>query len=225
MINAAGMRGMMDDELMTPGEYIKFCLSGKRRGSEEIAREVGRRVKLEKGVVLEVGCGPGFLIAELANLLRPGVLPVGADIDPEMLEFARDYFKGGSSVPSLVRNGMEGLPFKNCTADIVVSEHSLHHWADPGKMILEITRVLKPGGTALIYDINRGSIFTFAVRSLYLALRFAGYGKVEHDAFIISASKGQNPGSLAKMLDGLGIAGWRITKKRVNLLLEIRKSA
>ncbi len=45
------------------------------------------------------------------------------------------------------------LPFKDGSVDVVVSSLSLHHWDQPCAVFAEVRRVLRPGGSALVYDL------------------------------------------------------------------------
>jgi SAM-dependent methyltransferase len=58
-------------------------------------RETLERRICSGDTVLEIGCGPGSLLAELARE-HPETEFVGIDIDPQMIEHARDHHQGAN---------------------------------------------------------------------------------------------------------------------------------
>lgn len=110
--------------------------------------------------VLEVGCGPGHLSIQLAR--DHGLEVTGLDLDPAMIELAgRNAERAGvleERDPSFVVGDVAALPFTDGSFDLVVSTMSMHHWTDPAAGLVEIGRVLAPGGRALIWDIRRGGL-------------------------------------------------------------------
>ncbi len=104
------------------------------------------------GHLLDVGCGTGRLLIEVARR-RDDLTLTGIDISPDMIELAgrnarrsvgRDIdFRVGDSA---------ALPLPDASVDVVVSTLSLHHWEAPAAAAHELGRVLRPGGRLLIYD-------------------------------------------------------------------------
>jgi SAM-dependent methyltransferase len=62
----------------------------------------------------------------------------------------------------------ERLPFEDASFDIVHSKDSLHHMQSPERALAEYRRVLKPGGTALIFEANRYNPFFYSHMTLAL---------------------------------------------------------
>jgi ubiquinone/menaquinone biosynthesis C-methylase UbiE len=108
------------------------------------------------GVLVDAGCGPGYLTVEIARRF-PGSSVVGVDISSPMLALAagRGLRLGPCGRPQFVVAAVEGLPFTDSSVDIVVSTLSLHHWVKPELALAEFFRVLKPGGSILIFDLRR----------------------------------------------------------------------
>lgn len=100
------------------------------------------------GRVLDVGCGTGALLQELARKF-PQVTLVGVDPVAEMLAVAR-----GRVPPSTeLREGWaEELPFEDNDFDVVVSCNMFHYVRQPVSVLMEMSRVLRPGGELLITD-------------------------------------------------------------------------
>ncbi len=114
--------------------------------------------------VLDIGCGPGHLAADLA---RRSLDVTAIDLDPRMVGQAR--LRLGPDADVRVAD-VAALPFDDASFDVVVSTLSMHHWADKGAGLAEVARVLRPGGTALIYDLG----------GAFVPLHGGGYHPVDH---------------------------------------------
>lgn len=102
--------------------------------------------------MLDLGCGMGGLAVALT---LKGAKVVPADPNPDYLEITRlRAQRYGLAVP-VVRAVGETLPFRDCTFDAVVAFDVLEHCSDPGRLLGEIGRVLKPKGWALVTVTNR----------------------------------------------------------------------
>ena len=136
-----------------------------------LRKMVVREVKANnpKGTVVDIGCGPGYLINAIAKSL-PHLRIIGVDISEDMLKAARNNSSSFDLNKRIkYRRGDVGeLPFKDNAIDFVVSTFSLHHWSDPGEALQEIHRVLKHKGQFIIFDLRRDSR-----RLFYWLLRFA----------------------------------------------------
>lgn len=109
--------------------------------------------RLEKGLaVLDVGCGPGTITAELAELVAPGTV-IGLDVAAEVIALADAEF-GGEERPNLAFEvgDVYHLDFADGTFDVVYAHQVLQHLSDPVAALEEIRRVLVPGGTVAVRD-------------------------------------------------------------------------
>jgi ubiquinone/menaquinone biosynthesis C-methylase UbiE len=117
-----------------------------------------RRLKIfqPSGTLVDVGCGNGKLLFEIAQAL-PGLKLVGVDIAEQMLAQARENATARRIADKIEFKigAAERLPFGDNTVDCVVSTLSLHHWANPEIVFQELLRVLKPGGLFLVFDFRR----------------------------------------------------------------------
>lgn len=104
--------------------------------------------------ILEVGPGPGHLAERLLELV-PDARWTGLDVDPAMLEAAsrRLAFAGHEAAATMVEGDVAAMPFPDAAFDLVVSSLSAHHWTDAAAGFREIRRVLRPGATALLFDL------------------------------------------------------------------------
>jgi len=107
-----------------------------------------------KGVsVLEIGVGTGGLLTELS--IRASHV-IGVDHSPAMLEEARHRLTDrGVSGVELRLGEMSHLPLPDASVKCVVANMVLHHAADPAAVLIEIRRVLSPGGILLLADLSR----------------------------------------------------------------------
>ncbi|MGB9376247.1 MAG: class I SAM-dependent methyltransferase [Mycobacteriales bacterium] len=121
--------------------YDERCISYARDRFVHIAGESG----WPYGDALEVGCGTGFF---LLNLAQAGVLERGhvTDISPGMVEVAQRNAAGlGLTVEGRVADA-ESIPYDDDSFDLVVGHAVLHHIPDVDLALREVLRVLRPGG-------------------------------------------------------------------------------
>jgi ubiquinone/menaquinone biosynthesis C-methylase UbiE len=100
--------------------------------------------------VLDVGCGTGYVLRQLAARLPGAGEFLGVDAAPKMVEVARS--SSSDERLNFVRGTAEGLPADDNAYDLVVSTTSFDHWADQAAGIRECARVLAPGGTLVLTD-------------------------------------------------------------------------
>jgi len=110
-------------------------------------------------VVLDLGCGPGNLLAQVARL-NPRAEFIGIDLSSRMLELAEAKLKQhGITNVELRRADMTSLTeFDDRSLDVVVSSMALHHLPDlPAleKTFSEIGRVLRRDGAVYLNDFGR----------------------------------------------------------------------
>ncbi|BEL05023.1 hypothetical protein Q0Z83_032140 [Actinoplanes sichuanensis] len=103
--------------------------------------------------VLEIGCGTGNLLTELARR-TPGIDAVG--IDPDRAALDRGRRKAARrALPIRYEYAFAGdLPLPDASVDVVLSSLMLHHLDEPGRdrALREARRVLAPGGRLHVLD-------------------------------------------------------------------------
>ncbi len=104
----------------------------------------------DKAIILDVGCGAGFLTNELA---RHGYQVTGIDASEDSLRVAKLYDET-KSVNYQTADAYK-LPFADASFDVVTALDFLEHVEDPKAVIAEISRVLKPGGQFFFHTFNR----------------------------------------------------------------------
>ncbi|ASW54467.1 methyltransferase domain-containing protein [Plantactinospora sp. KBS50] len=106
--------------------------------------------------VLDVGCGPGTITADLAGLVAD---PAGRgrvtalERTPEALALGRAEIlsRGRDNVDFVVADA-HTLPFPDDRFDVVHAHQVLQHVADPVRMLAELRRVCRPGGHVAVRD-------------------------------------------------------------------------
>jgi SAM-dependent methyltransferase len=100
--------------------------------------------------LLDIGTGTGRIL-ELFGM--QGVAGVGIDLSREMLQVARANLDRAGLKDCYVRQGdMYQLPWSGPSFDAVTIHQVLHFADEPGQVIAEAARVLKPGGRMAIAD-------------------------------------------------------------------------
>jgi SAM-dependent methyltransferase len=98
------------------------------------------------GFVLDVGCGVGH---DLGLLAATGMKPVGVDPSAVLLAVARE--RGGRTYPLLRAKGQE-LPFRDESMAGARIERVLQHVVEPGVVLDEVVRCLRPGALLTIFE-------------------------------------------------------------------------
>lgn len=106
--------------------------------------------------VLDVGCGGGQYLTEVAAR-HPHIALAGVDTSPSQVDRAnRRLAEMDRPAAARVGNALD-LPYSAGEFDMVVSVASIKHWPDQRRGLMECCRVLKPGGTLLILEADRGA--------------------------------------------------------------------
>ncbi len=98
--------------------------------------------------ILDVGCGGGWLVREVASRAPQG-RAIGMDISDEMVAHAR---AASANAPNaeFILGSVDAIPREANSFDKIISVESSYYWPDPAAGIREIFRVLRPGGSAWI---------------------------------------------------------------------------
>lgn len=101
-----------------------------------------------KGRLLEVGVGTGLALPHYA----PHLSVTGIDVSADMLAKARQRVgeEGLSNIESLVEMDATALTFEDASFDVATAMYVITVVPDPARVMHEMARVVKPGGTVLV---------------------------------------------------------------------------
>jgi arsenite methyltransferase len=100
--------------------------------------------------VIDIGCGPGFLCEQMADIVGSRGHVLGIDVSEDLLTFAqnrntRDWltYRPGDA---------KELDVSDASFDVAASIQVLEYIDDPDRALREMFRVLRPGGRAVIMN-------------------------------------------------------------------------
>ncbi|CAL9580554.1 class I SAM-dependent methyltransferase [Streptomyces sp. enrichment culture] len=141
----------MKDAVYTHGHHESVLRSHRWRTAENSAAYL--LGELRPGLdVLDVGCGPGTITADLAVRVAPGRV-TAVDASAGVLEQARAVAaeRGVANVGFEVADA-HALDFADGSFDVVHAHQVLQHVGDPVGALREMRRVCRPGGVVAVRD-------------------------------------------------------------------------
>ncbi|MFX0072556.1 MAG: class I SAM-dependent methyltransferase [Candidatus Hermodarchaeota archaeon] len=152
--------------------------------------------------LIDLGCGPGFLLFELKNLL-PNVRLIGIDASEIMLNAAKDLMrKRNVKNIEFKKSFAENLPFPEESVDVIVSQNSLHDFKNVKNSLIQVFRVLSTD--RIFIDKSRNGSYSKWKRSIKyveIAIRF---GIREAKMVFKGANKWLNPKDNIHMMEDIG---------------------
>jgi SAM-dependent methyltransferase len=103
--------------------------------------------------ILDVGCGPGFHVTELLEVVGRNGLVVGVDGSADMLAVAAKRAEGHDNV-ELHEADATALPVSDGSFDRALSVQVLEYVCDVPAALAEMRRALRPGGRVLVWDVD-----------------------------------------------------------------------
>ena len=188
---------------------------------EPMHRRIASEVPIEKGLLLDVGCGAGKL-ERLIAAARPNVGVVGLDSSEPMLSAARKR----TSAPNVeFRLGtIEESGFSR-EFDFALTVLSFHHWEEPGDGLRAVYRALAPGGSFWIYEMDPEAPSTAIRRDRaalwgFLTLPMAMQRAMARDHGFTATQVDELVRPLAEKS---GFGGFRVTRAGSTLRLELQR--
>lgn len=158
---------------------------------------IARHVALKGARVADVGCGGGLLSEALA---RAGAEVVGIDLGEAVIEVARLHLlESRLEVDYRLQSSTELAEHEAGSFDAVTCMELIEHVPDPGALVDDLARLLKPGGQLFLSTLNRTpAAFAGAVIGAEYLLRLLPPGTHDYAAFV-------RPSELARMLRDQGL--------------------
>ena len=114
------------------------------------ARVLDLAAPAPSATIVDVGCGNGMYLAELARRGCVGRV-LGVDLSLGMLTAARHRTSGpGALAVALANADATALPLRNGVAGLTLAPHMLYHVPEPANAVRELRRVTRPGGRVVI---------------------------------------------------------------------------
>ena len=135
----------------THGHHESVLRSHRWRTAENSAAYLLPHLK--SGVtLLDLGCGPGTITADLATRITPGRV-TACEVKDSALDLARaEIARRGLTNVDFAVGDAHALDFPDDTFDVVHAHQVLQHLEDPVVALREMRRVTKPGGLIAVRD-------------------------------------------------------------------------
>jgi len=118
---------------------------GMRKGHWDMTLQTIEKMELSGDeTVLDLGCGNGWAVRELAKILPDGKV-YGIDISDKMIAEAREKSRKFKDIHYYV-TGADQLSFENAVFDHILSVESIYYYPEIEPVLDEVVRTLKPGG-------------------------------------------------------------------------------
>ena len=185
--------GSVETARYTHGHSAAVLSAHSRRGAADSAAYL--LAHLRAGMdLLDVGCGPASITADLAERVAPGRV-VALDAAAGALEAARATLRERrlSEQVEVTSGDVMALPFEDATFDVVHAHQVLQHLADPVGALTEMRRLTRPGGIVAVRDAVYSAMTWFPEpagmeqwRSVYMATARANGGEPDAGSRLLS---------------------------------------
>jgi SAM-dependent methyltransferase len=135
----------------THGHHESVLRSHRWRTAENSAAYLLPHMK-SGATLLDIGCGPGTITADLASLVTPGRV-TALEVTDAALGLARaEIARRGIESVDFAVGDVHALDFADDSFDIVHAHQVLQHVGDPVTALREMRRVTRPGGIVAVRD-------------------------------------------------------------------------
>lgn len=142
--------------MLTFGPETTRILDNAYRGADITRRRLANFTALDPrpaDTIVDIGCGPGWLTAELARAVGDGGKIIAVDPSPDMRAAAARHCADYTNI-EIVAGAANALPVSNATADRAVAIQVFEYIDDIPGALAEVYRVLRPAGRLVIGDIH-----------------------------------------------------------------------
>ena len=136
--------------------YEKLFRLDDKRGDAVLGR-----VGVEQGeTIIDFGCGPGFVAAQLARLTGPDGHVHAVDVNEDFVARAREVAEASGRADTITvhHSPDERLPLPDALADRAYAKNVLEYVPDIHAVLTELARTLRPGGTMVASDSDFGFV-------------------------------------------------------------------
>ncbi len=138
--------------------------AGEYDGLAQFQQTVGARLieslpamKIRPATFADLGSGTGRLARSLLNLY-PGSTGVQIDLAEQMLHQARPRWPWRRRRSNWICADAEFLPIRDASLDLIASNLMLQWCNEPGRVLEEAMRILRPGGLLLLSTLGPGTL-------------------------------------------------------------------
>jgi SAM-dependent methyltransferase len=161
------------DVRYTHGHHESVLRSHRWRTAENSAAYLVPHLRPGQ-TLLDVGCGPGTITADLAERVSPGPV-IGVDASIGVLEGAVVSVADNRAPVGFTAADVFSLPFPDETFDVVHAHQVLQHLGDPVAALVEMGRVCRPEGFVAARDSDYPRMTWFPTDDT-IAHAFEAYG-------------------------------------------------
>jgi demethylmenaquinone methyltransferase / 2-methoxy-6-polyprenyl-1,4-benzoquinol methylase len=164
--------------------------------------------------ILDIATGTADLAIEAAMKIKPQRI-IGLDISANMLKIGDEKIlkKGLQNIITLEQGDSENLRFTEHSFDAVTAAFGVRNFENLEKGLAEMYRVLKPGGTLLVLEFSKPTIFPFKqLFNIYFKYLLPLIGKIRskdakaYQYLYESVQAFPDYGNFTKILDKLGFS-------------------
>ena len=144
------------DRTSDPDFFVRFMDEAQKPAAIQTSKQLMlEHLNVAPGeAILEVGCGPGTDLLDLAGLVGPTGRLVGLDASEVMVAEARRR-ASALGVPIVFELGdVQALPFEDGSFDACRASRLLEHLPDAELALSEMARVIRPDGRIVVFDFD-----------------------------------------------------------------------
>ena len=145
-------------DVYTHGHHESVLRSHRWRTAENSAAYLLPHLT-QHALILDIGCGPGTITADLADRVPRGRV-TGIDAAPDIIEQARALTRGRGNL-DFAAGDVYALDYPAGAFDVVHAHQVLQHLGDPVKALREMRRVTRPGGLIAVRDGDYGAMIWY----------------------------------------------------------------
>ena len=207
------------------GAVARWYDRNRRSGPQmEVVRRQAAQLTeglLSDADVLEVAPGPGYLAIDMARRGRFHV--TGLDISRTFVEIANENAAQADVRVDFRQGDVASIPFPADSFDLVVCQAAFKNFAQPGRALDELHRVLRGGGTPVIQDMSRDA------SGADIAHEVSGMGLSRLNAFVTKAAltglrrRAYTPAQLERLAAESAFQSCAITTEGIGLEVRLKK--